>query len=430
MIRYPDIRVVKKEAYKKIVSGFLPKTVYVSLNQNKKENKDSIVKQGDRVEEGQQIADGIYSPIPGIVNGFEMQVMPDGTVNKVVKISLDGKFSFLGKKIRPIDYKLFTSLSLIRQIEKYGILNTFVTDKPVEIASQLTEVAKHNHRIIVARLFDEDPSRLIDSVIASEFVDEILEGIRIVSHCIDAEGVVFVVSKDFKFINKLEQFEIKNQIVKMETSHYPLALTRLICSIVKKQAKDELFKKISRYDLFTDSCTLFELFRCVTRGMPSIDRYILVNGNCLPATGILKVALGTSFESIIEQCGGFIKQPSSIIINGQITGLSSSSLNVAVTKYVKSITFNSSMKTPDQSRCLCIRCGNCRICCPVKLSPDIIYRHLVGGAAASSDYMKTAKYCIECGLCNSSCPSRLPIMQKIEEYKKQINSAENEEKNV
>ena len=44
--------------------------------------------------------------------------------------------------------------------------------------------------------------------------------------------------------------------------------------------------------------------------------------------------------------------------------------------------------------------------------------------------MKTVKYCIECGLCNSICPSRLPVMQKMEEYKQSNLNILKEEKDV
>lgn len=417
MTIYSDIRTVKREAYRKIVNGFIPKTVYVSLNQNKDVCEEALVKTGDIVEEGQEIARGVYSPIPGKVDGFEMQVMPDGKISKVVKISLGGKFSFLGKKSKETDFKLYSSSSLIRHIESYGVLNTFFTAKPVLLGKQLEEVAKHKHRILVVRLIDDDPSRLIDSVLANEYLDQIIKGVHIAAYCINAESIVFVVDKDFIELEKLEKSSEKSFVLKVSSKQVPACNDKLLCKSIKKQIKDETLCKISKYDLFTDSYTMLELYRSVSNSMPVIDRYVLVNGNCLSATGVLKVPVGTTFESIVEQFGGFIKNPTSIIVNGQLTGFSAGSLNVPVTKYVKSISFYSFAKTPDQSVSLCIRCGKCRSVCPVHLSPDVIIRHITGGEAAPADYMKTVKYCIECGLCNSSCPSRLPIMQKMEEYK-------------
>ena len=50
MTMFSDIRTVKVEAYKKIVNGFIPKTVYVSLNQNMNTCEESLVKTGDKVE--------------------------------------------------------------------------------------------------------------------------------------------------------------------------------------------------------------------------------------------------------------------------------------------------------------------------------------------------------------------------------------------
>ena len=54
------------------------------------------------------------------------------------------------------------------------------------------------------------------------------------------------------------------------------------------------------------------------------------------------------------------------------------------------------------------------------LSPDILYRHMIGGKPAEPDYLKTAVLCSNCGLCNTVCPSRLSISQLISELKNKI----------
>ena len=153
-----------------------------------------------------------------------------------------------------------------------------------------------------------------------------------------------------------------------------------------------------------------------------------MNGDCIPASGILKVAVGTTFRMLAEQCGGFVKSPEGIIVNGMISGVSSGTLDAPVTKYVKSVTFIPKMQCPDQRQTVCIRCGNCRRACPAKLSPDIIYRYIRNGMIASEDYLASAEFCSDCGLCNSVCPSRLPLSQRIYEFakSKKLKGTENE----
>ena len=90
--------------------------------------------------------------------------MPDGKIGEVVKISLKGSFTFLGKILKKNDYKAYSPAQLTRMVAEYGLMNTFVSDKPEKLASQMEVAGRHSHRLLIVRLIDEDPSRLIDSV--------------------------------------------------------------------------------------------------------------------------------------------------------------------------------------------------------------------------------------------------------------------------
>lgn len=412
MKKYPYIHTVKKDAYKKIVNGFVPSSVYIALD---KGNKDCIVTPGDVVKEGQRIGGTAYSSIPGIVEKRELKNMPDGEIGEVVKISLRGQFSYLGKIIKEHDYKAYSPAILIRMIEDYGLMNTFISDDPVSLAKEMKEVAHHRHRLLIVRLVDDDPSRLIDSVLSTTYSEQICKGIEIAAFMINADGVILVTDKKTDYRSSFDAISVPHCMLRIDEKMFPSTYAVEICHAVKKTFKEKPFDSICKYDLYMDASTVLELYRSISKNMPVIDRYILVNGDCLPATGIIKVAVGTTFESIAEQCGGFLKTPQSIIVNGTITGFSAGSLSVPVTRYVKSITFNSASKTPVQTgtQSFCLRCGNCHRACPVHLSPDIIVRHLSGGAAASADFISSSAFCIACGLCNSVCPARIPLMQII-----------------
>jgi electron transport complex protein RnfC len=96
-----------------------------------------------------------------------------------------------------------------------------------------------------------------------------------------------------------------------------------------------------------------------------------------------------------------------------------SSLDVPITKYVKSVSFLSAEKKLDSISYSCVSCSCCRTVCPVGLSPDLLYNFMVNNLKISEVYKKSSLLCTECGLCNSNCKSRLPLSQTIAVLKKQ-----------
>ena len=87
--------------YKYTENAFLPKTVIIPLVQEKDSICKPKVKPGEIVEEGQIIAGSdfsvIHSPVPGTVMDICPVNSPDGKIEKAIKISTQGSFSYLGK---------------------------------------------------------------------------------------------------------------------------------------------------------------------------------------------------------------------------------------------------------------------------------------------------------------------------------------------
>ena len=428
MTVFPNIHGIKKSSYKKCVNGFIPKTVLIPLRQDFGPECNLLVKEGESVKEGQLIAQSswengknmscVYSPIPGIVTGKELCVCPDGKMSHAVRIKLGGSFSFLGKKKNPLDITLLRQNELIQEIAIKGIVNTFTAQEPTLLSDDISKAVEKKAKLLVVRLFDEDSSRYTDSLLANFYTAEIFEGAKIALKALNGDGIIFVTEKDFV---KPENLSLKVPcfFVQAKTRLYPSGYKNQLIFLIKSQVKDETFSKVSRNSLFTDSSTMLELSRTINSGFPSIDRYVLVGGECLNVSGLIKVVHGTSFRDLAEQCGGLVKRPGTILVNGYVSGFSTITLDTPVTKYVKSVTFLPESKVPDQRMSVCIHCGACRRVCPEKLSPDLVYSRLKQIENLPEIYEKSRVFCIDCSLCNSVCPSRLPLSQTI--YKKQEN---------
>ena len=135
----------------------------------------------------------------------------------------------------------------------------------------------------------------------------------------------------------------------------------------------------------------------------------------------MNVRIGTKVSDLIDQLGGFIKNPGLILVNGMIVGNSVPSVDISISKYVKSITINSKNKMTDKQIHSCVNCGSCRFICPVNISPDLLYNNVSKFRPLPEIIRNTSLACTNCGLCNIVCPSRLPLYQTINILKERIN---------
>ena len=418
--------------YKTSQKAFLPKIVNIPLAQESESCYKSIVKTGDIVKEGQVIAQSeiakgctssLHSSVPGKVLATEACFSPNGRQEFAIKIQFGGALSYLGKLHNEKDLSQFSSKDISRSLIQSGVINTFKTSIPENLGLQIDNLNedKKQHNLVV-RLFDEDPYRITDSLVTKFYFDEIVKGARFVAKAINAKGIVFAIDQKSENKEWSKNPEYKDIYpLEMKIQRYPCGTPREIVSAFTRGPLSKICNfELSKTDLFTDSSTMYEVYKAVVLGIPCVDRLVHFSGNCLNASCMLEVKLGTNLRDIIPQIGGFVKDPAHIIINGMLCGTSVKSLDIPVTKYVKSVEFLSKKKNSDEQIYSCVNCGNCRFACPVKLSPDILYNHTVNFKLLKETYAASALACIECGLCNTVCPARLPLCQTIKVLKNKI----------
>ncbi len=419
--------------YKDSQKAFLPRFVSIPLSQEANSNFKSLVKVGDKVSEGQVIAETelfpgkksyIHSSVPGSVTAIEPYVAPDGRQEFCVKIRFGGAFSYLGKKNAEKEPLSYSSNEVISTLNSKGVVNTFKTSLPENLSLQIERMlnAKRKPENLVVRLFDEDPYRITDSLISKFYFDQLVKGARFLARAINAKGIVFAIDQKFsdKSIFKNEEYkDIK--ALEMNIRRYPCGTPReIVSAFVRGPLKRTCVFCLSKSDLFVDSSTAYEVYKAAGLSVPSVDRFVHFSGDCLNASCLLEVKLGTTLRELVSQLGGFVKEPAHIIINGMLCGISVQSLDIPITKYVKSVEFLSKKRRTDEQIYSCINCGNCRFACPVHLSPDILYNHTVNYKLLNEQFMASSLACIECGLCNTVCPARLPLCQTIKVLKNKI----------
>lgn len=420
MITYPVMNNSLQD-YKCTENAFLPHVVIVPLSQDDDCICNSLVKAGDVVKEGQVIAKSIdknnnesliHSPIPGKVIDIVACIAPNGRQEHAIRIQLEGKFSYLGKRIEKESYKSFSATAIKEKLIEKGVINTFKINEPQNLGLQIKN-NKEGENLIV-RLFDEDPTRITDSLIFKFYFEQIVEGALVTAKACGAKHIVFAFDKELKNKHDFLSMDIPDgHFLEMNIIRYPSGTPREICSAFSRILKKSKDFTITKKDFYVDASTMYEVYKAVCLDTPSISKLVHFSGNCLYASCMLDVKIGTSIRDVINQLGGFHKEPSMVIINGYLSGVSVSDLDVPVTKYVKSVAFSNKKPFTDDHIYTCINCGNCRGACPVKLSPDILYNNAVNFREIPEQLEKSTFACIDCGRCNTVCPARLPLCQTI-----------------
>lgn len=418
--------------YKGSQRAFLPKYVSIPLCQEYGCTYKSIVKPGDIVKEGDVIANYeddknsfvIHSSVPGTVKSIEPVISPNGFQEFSLKIKTGGSFTYLGKTQREKSADSLSVTEICDLISNNGVINTFKTSIPENLGIQIKNMKKGNkgENNLVVRLFDEDPYRVTDSLMSRFYFDEIVKGAKIIAKAIGAKGIVFAIDQKFedKDIFAKPDYTIVHPL-EMNIRRYPCGTPReIVSAFVRGPLKKSCEFCLSKHDLFTDASTMYEVYKACALDIPCIDRFVHFFGNCLNASCLLEVKLGTTLRDVVSQLGGFVKEPADIIINGRLCGVSVNSLDIPLTKYVKSVEFISKKRATDEQVYSCINCGNCRFACPVKISPDILYNHTVNFKLLNESFAASSLACIECGLCNTVCPARLPLSQTIKVLKNRL----------
>ncbi len=404
-------------------NSFIPSLAIVPLTQHYGPPAIPVVQAGSRVKEGQLIARSnspysshIHAPIPGLIREFTTVPLPDGSLGIAAVMLLEGSFSILGRKQDSFDWRHIQTHELLRIFEEKGVINTF--DKPLPLSSLVSSAAKKTTKTLVVRMFDEDPTCMIDSWLATHKLHECAEGAAIIARSMNAETVYFVSSQPVTTSANTPQI---NELFTHSTINYVSIRYRYPSGNTKTLTRLLALTEQKNPPVMIDMVTALAARDAVKHNMPTVHNRIIISGPALYGTSLLRVKSGTTIGDIIEECGGFKTEPSRIIINGLVLGQSVYDLDTPVTKATKSLHVMNEDTCPSYTVRNCIHCGKCLAVCPAALDPARLVSRINTIKKASTDYPTTEVFrCEGCGCCSIVCPSRIPLHHIIREAAEDI----------
>ena len=410
-----------------IKSTRLPSTVVVSLHQHTGAPCEPLVRVGDQVKVGQKIGDSqaaltapVHSPVSGKVVKIGPYLMSGGVERPAITIESDG-LQEVADTVRPYgSLENLTRQDLINLIREAGIVGLGGAAFPTYF--KLTPPPGKKFDTLIINGSECEPYLTADQRIMMERPEDAVLGARIL---MKATGVkqAFIAIEDSKpeakaamekAVSKAKGIQVVPLMAK-----YPQGAEKQLIKVLLGREVPSGGLPVDVGAVVSNVGTAVAVANTLKTGMPLIERVVTVTGRPLKEPSNLLVKIGTKVSDLVNECGGFVREPAKVIVGGPMMGIAQFTLDIPVTKGVSGILFLDADDISLEEPGPCVRCGKCVDNCPMRLLPLFISQYADAGrfddAAAYG-----ALDCIECGTCSFVCPSRRHLVQSIRLAKAEI----------
>ena len=338
------------------VEGFLkPDFVYLPV-----ENKTILVHQNDQVKMGDEVIDGVLSPISGVVHSLQKK---DSYHFAGYFLEIQNDFEEQRQQERGIKRKL-TKESVLSMLALEGKKNLVLNaiDDEIYVSTENFYLFCHYEHFL--ELLDE---------IAQLFV---LDRVYVCLKASSSENIN-------QLMSDLGMYP--NIILKVVPDLYLLGKTRFLLSYLGLDEEDTLVVMASQF---------YQIYNLLKRGRTLNDQLITISGDAIKNPMIVQVKIGSLLSDVVKELIQFKEEDVLYFANGLMVGKEIVLDHFVVTPGLSSLLIMKKKKTVKAEKCL--NCGLCREICPVRLNPKLF---------SNAKYLRKVKdQCLKCGLCSYICP--------------------------
>jgi Na+-translocating ferredoxin:NAD+ oxidoreductase subunit C len=412
----------------KQIENLLPKgNLVFPMSQHIGAPCEPIVKKGDRVLVGQKIGEAkgfvsapIYSSVSGTVKEVSPMLHSNGTKVISVVVENDNLYEEVPTMTPREDYLNLSKEELLKIIQDAGIVGMGGACFPTHVKLAPPPDKKIDHIIVNAA--ECEPYLTCDHRLMLENTKEIVEGLKIILQMFPGvKGYIGIENNKMNAVQAMRDAVkgVSNiEVVVLKTKYPQGAEKQLIYATTGREVPSGKLPADAGC-IVQNVGTVFEVYNAVVKGRPSMERIVTVTGEAVKEPKNLRVKFGTSFNELIEACGGFKEDPVKIISGGPLMGTTVSTLNLYVMKGTSGILCLTKEQAvlPEQSSC--IRCGRCIDACPMNLIPTTL-DSLVNRREYDEFAKNNGMDCIECGCCTVVCPAKRHLTQSCREGKRSV----------
>ena len=384
----------------------------------------AVVKKGDHVLGGQMLAESggfvsapILSSVSGTVKAIEPRRVVTGDLVMSIVVENDGKYEDVGFAPKANVDKL-SKQEILDLIRDAGIVGMGGAGFPTHV--KLSPKNPDGIHYVIANCAECEPYLTSDYRRMVEEPMKLVEGLKIILRLFDnAKGIIAVEDNKSDCIETLTKLTKDEPYISVKTlkTKYPQGGERQLIYAVTGRKVNASMLPADVGCIVNNVDTIVAVYHAVAEGRPLIERIVTVTGDAVKSPRNFRVKIGTSYQDILEQAGGFGVTPEKIICGGPMMGFGMFQLDVPTTKTSTALL---AFQRDDVSRAkptACINCGRCVEVCPGRVVPSKLadYAEHFDEEAFLENY---GMECCECGCCSYVCPAKRPLTQEIKSMRK------------
>jgi len=395
-----------------------PDEIVLPLRQHTGKPARAVVRQGDRVERGDTVAEAdgyvstpIHASAAGTVQEIGLWPHPDGSYAPAVRIAID-RYSPQAARPRLVpDWSQLSPPAVIEAIRQAGVVGLGGAAFPTHV--KLAPPKDVTIDTILVNGCECEPYLTTDHRTMVEYPERVHLGIRIMMRCLGVDRAVIGIERNkpdaIDAIQRAQPSDIDVRVQPLEVKYPQGAEKMLIESLLNREVpsgKLPMHVGVVVQNV-ASAATIAEVF---DTGLPLIERIVTVTGRGIRRPANLIVPVGMKLRDLLDACGGTTEDAREVVFGGPMMGIAQAQLDTPLIKGTTGVVVLSAAEVKPQASYPCIRCGHCLDACPVFLNPQ-----LLGQLALKErwDEMETSHLadCMLCGCCGYTCPSNIPLPQ-------------------
>lgn len=413
----------------------IPEKLVLPITQHIGAQSICTVSVGDTVLKGQLIAQAqgfvsanLHAPSSGTVTAIEDRTLahPSGMSGLCIEITTDGKDQWI--EHQGLDNYLERPKSeLTACIQAAGITGLGGAGFPTHVK---TSADPDKIDTLIINAAECEPYITADDMLMQEQAEEVVQGIEILQHILNAETVLIGIEN-----NKPDAINALNHALKVsrDDTHnihvieiptkYPSGGEKQLIQILT--GKEVPVKGIpADVGIVCQNVgTAHAIYKAIAKGEPLISRITTVTGNACAQPQNFEVLIGTPVEHLLNISNSDLNKTSRLVMGGPMMGFTIEQVATPIIKASNCIIAATNEELPDPAmEQACIRCGMCTQACPAQLLPQQLYWFAKSSNLEQAEQHNIAD-CIECGACSFVCPSNIPLVQYYRHSKGEIKQA-------